>query len=143
MINICEADIGYLFGIGEKTVQRWVTSGLSQNADGSFTLSKTCRWVIAQHKKQLASAATSRVLTQQQLAELFGVSRQTITAWGRAGLPRQKDNLYDLSDICKWLFIYHHEQAKREYRDRLNAINRKLERNTKQLLKFIRTVNYF
>ena len=142
-LRITKSDLAWLFHTSELQIDRWIRDGLKPWPDGKFLLSRVLQWRERQHKKQLASAATSRFLTQKQLADLFGVSRQTITAWGRVGLPRQKNNLYDLSDICKWLFIYHHEQAKREYRDRLNAINRKLERNTKQLLKFIRTVNYF
>jgi len=136
--NIATSDLLYLFGIGEQVFEQWIKQGLPCEPGGRFSLSKVLRWLKERHRTELARALTPDRLSQQQLAALFAVTRQTVTAWGRAGLPRNpKDGNYDLAEVCQWLRSYYAACAERKYQARIKALRRKLTRNVKQLEWFL------
>jgi len=76
-------------------------------------------------------------LSQVQLVELFGVTRQAISNWGRAGMPRGRDGTYSLPDVVRWLRTFYRASAQKEYERRLSAMRRKVTRNAAQLQKFL------
>ena len=123
--NICEADLSYLFGKAEKEIQRWVTDGLPQNSDGSFTLSRAIRW----REKCNADREREKVLlskiAQRDLAEIVGRSRIQIFNWTKkAGLPRNPDGTYDLAKVVRWFCSYFDRIHKARYRKAASQIQK-------------------
>lgn len=136
-LNVNKTDLAWLFHTSESKIDRWVKDGLKPCLDGKFLLSRVIQWRETQHKQQLETAATSRLLSQQQLAKLFGVSRQTVSRWGRSGLPRRANNRYDLQAVCLWLRGYYQSLAATVYKKRIRALQKKIRRNLAQCQRFV------
>jgi phage terminase Nu1 subunit (DNA packaging protein) len=135
--NICETDLAYLFGKSSKIIRAWVRDGMPTNPDGSFNLSAALRWHEQQHEVDCSRSLTADSLTQLDLAELLNVTRQTVTAWSKAGLPRNpKNGSYDFAKVCKWLRTYYAACAERKYQTRIEALRRKVRRNVRQIERF-------
>ena len=67
-----------------------------------------------------------RAKSQDALAERYGVSRQSINVWLRAGAPRRKDGFYNLIDWDAWVAKYKSSESKQE--DTLAAVTLELKR---------------
>ena len=87
-LTVNKSDLAWLFHTSEATVEKWKKSGLQQITEGKFLLSEALSWLKEQHKKEIKNKLMTGTVNQQDLADLLGVSRQTITAWGRAEIPR-------------------------------------------------------
>jgi DNA-binding XRE family transcriptional regulator len=134
--KVCESDIAALFGKGTQTIRAWVRAGMPRTEDGCFGLSAALRWREQQHEAERARALTPDHLTQLQLAGLLNVTRQTVTAWERAGLPRNVSGTYNLKNVCQWLRAYYSACAERKYQTRIEALRRKVRRNVRQIERF-------
>jgi len=105
--TISESDLGYLFGKSEKVIGRWVNEGLPKNTDGSFILSRACRWIMNQHKEAEQRKVQLLKISQKDLITLTGKSRQTIFFWTeKHGLPRRVDGRFDLAAVIQWMPKY-------------------------------------
>ena len=135
--TISEGDVLLLFGVGKKRLEQWKLQGLVVRTDGRFSLSKVCRWREARHKIELAARLKTDGLSQNQVAELLGVSRQTLTAWSRYGQPCAKEG-YSLPVVVRWLRCHYLEVAKKEYTKHLATVRKKLRRNIRQVEKFLK-----
>ena len=135
--NISKGDLLYLFGIGQDVLNRWLKAGLFCEPDGRFSLSKVCRWVKEYYQEKDRQNIKPDSLDQYQLSALLAVTRQTVTAWGRANLPRKKDGSYNLQKVCCWLRLYYRRCAEREYQQRLETIRKRINKNVKQIEKFL------
>jgi len=134
--NVSETALAEIFGVGTETVRAWVAEGLPRNANGTFTICRSCRWINAQYKAELRKIKSCN-LEQQQLADLFGVVRQTVAIWGRNGLPRNKNKTYDLKKVCRFLRGFYQKQGEAKYEKRLMAMRKKVTRNAAQLQRFL------
>jgi len=134
--NVCESDLAALFGKGTPTIRAWVRAGMPRNQDGSFSLPAVLRWRDRQQTKELAKRMVLRFVNQQQLAVLLNVTRGTITAWRRSGLPRNQDGSFSLSAVLCWLRQYYSDIAEKKYQKRLSNIRKKLRRNIAQCERF-------
>jgi len=142
-LTVNKSDLAWLFHTSEATVEKWKKSGLHQKSDGKFLLSDALAWLKEQHRIELQNKLTAATLDQQQLSKLLGVTRQTVTAWSRAGLLKNRDGGYDLKRVCCWLREYYQRIAERNYQGRLKTIRRKIHKNVKQIEKFLDKDNLF
>jgi len=134
--KVCESDLATLFGRGTPVIRAWVRAGMPRNHDGSFSLAAVLRWREKQHTAERLSTLAPDRLSQPQLAALFDVTRQSVTAWGRSGLPRNTDGSYNLKEVCQWLRSYYAACAERKYQTSIGTLKRKLARNVRQLERF-------
>jgi phage terminase Nu1 subunit (DNA packaging protein) len=136
-LTLNKTEVARLFGRSAGAIDYWQKyKGLPRLSNGRYDAASVLLWFQAYTKNQRPKLFTEN-LTQQQLAALFGVSRQAIVNWSRADLPRRSDGLYDLRAVCRWLRSYYQESAKKDYEDRLAAIQKKLSRNVAQLQRFL------
>jgi hypothetical protein len=128
-----------LIGIGEIKFEQWAKGGLPgpNEADGRFTLPEVIRWREKLYAAELSKILKPDRLSQKKLAELLGVTRETIAAWGLSGLPRRDDRHYDFSAVCQWLRSYYIAVADKRYERRLSACRRKICRNIRQIERFL------
>jgi len=139
--NIAKSDLLYLFGIGEQVFQRWVKQGLPCEPDsGRFSLVKVIRWREKCHHTIERQQVKVDGLSQQQLAGLLGVSRQTLSAWGQSGLKKTNGG-YNLKYVCRWMRCYYQGLAAKSYQKRLTNLRKKLCRNVRQLERFFEHEN--
>ena len=134
--NISKADLCYLFGIGEQVFNQWVKQGLPCEPDERFSLSKVCRWVKEYTKIIEQQKIKTDSVCQKDLSALFGITRQALHNWDRAGLPHSKDGTYNLKTVVCWLRGYYCKDAERKYQQRLKLLQKKLCRNVAQLERF-------
>jgi len=134
--KIRRSDLIQLFGISRIVLERWIKAGLPCELDAQFMLTKVLRWRENYFREQARQKVLLSRVTQQDLARLFNVSRQTIVNWGRTGLPRNQDGSYSLQQVVCWLREFYKQIAEREYRSQLAALRKKLCRNVRQLEKF-------
>ena len=112
-----ESDLCFLFGKSQMTIQAWTKSGLPQNDDGSYTLSKIIRWREDFFKEQMSKKISLCKLTQKELIVLTGQTRPTVLKWTKEGLPRNpKDKTYSLSKFVHWIGPYYNRLQKRRWR---------------------------
>ena len=136
-LSVNLTDLAWLFHTSPDRIRQWNHQGLPVNVDGSFTLSAVCRWREDRHRSELARKLTASSLSQKDLVRLLGVSRQSLTAWTKAGLPRRRDGRYDLKAACRWLPSHYRKTYERKYAERLTAIETKLHRNLIQCQRFV------
>jgi phage terminase Nu1 subunit (DNA packaging protein) len=135
--NISELDLLRLFDVGKGRLERWKKQGLPVETNGRFSLLKAMRWREGRHKIELAAKLRTDRLSRKELVMLLGVSWQSLTAWGRAGL-KPGQNGYSLPVVLRWLWRHYQAVAKKEYERRLKAMRKKVTRNAAQLHKFLR-----
>ena len=102
-LTISEGDLLMLFGIGKPRLNAWLKAGLPRRADGRYLLTEVCRWVVKHQRDIEQQKVTLSNVTQQDLISLTGKSRQTIFDWTRAGMPRNPDKSYNLSEVIRWI----------------------------------------
>ena len=102
--NVTELELSRLFGRSQGAIWAWAKyNNLLRNPDGTFNLKNSICWLKAHYRQSATIKITLSALTQCQLAELLGVSRQSVFDWGKKGLPRNGDNSYDLMVVLRWL----------------------------------------
>ena len=130
-------ELGRLFSRSAATIKFWTEKkGLVRQPDGSYNLRSSIFWLEKYYRNSAKPEVKFDSLEQQRLADLLGVTRQTLAAWTRAGLPRRSDRLYNIRDACKWLAQQHPKIAERKYQLRLSNIRKKLRRNLAQCERF-------
>lgn len=137
MTRCSKSDLAALFGVSVLKVERWSSQGMPQGLDGFYTLSEALRWILKGLRTDLGRKLLQGSLTQKELTIILQVSRQTITEWGRAGLPRRVDGTYSLGVVMRWLKCHYLTSAKKEYEQRLVTLQKKICRNVRQLEKFL------
>jgi biotin operon repressor len=75
-------------------------------------------------------------ISQRELIELLGRSRQQIWSWTNKGMPRNPDGSYDLSSVVSWLPGYYHHLSEKEFQNTLEIMKKKIQRNVRQLERF-------
>jgi phage terminase Nu1 subunit (DNA packaging protein) len=136
-MKVTKGDLIWLFHTSEQTVDKWAKSGLRVDLDGKYLLSDAIAWLKNQHRIELRNKLLSSSLSQQELVNLFGVSRQSITEWGRVGLPKNRKGSYNLQQVCRWLVNRYPQLLEKNYQQKLTVLERKLSRNFSQSLRFI------
>ena len=115
--NVTAAELGRLFARSPAAVYAWVKyKNLIRNADGTFNLRNSIRWLENYYRECATIKITLDALTQNQLAELLGKPRQRIHDWVRAGLPGGGDGMYDLSVVLRWLPRYYEKYYREKYK---------------------------
>lgn len=136
------SELARLLGKSQGCIWAWYKNkGLPRQPDGMFCLPVVLRWLIQFYENNHKTRVKFNSLTQEQLADLLGVTRQTLTAWGRARLSKNRNGTYDMKQVCHWLRKYYQNIAERKYKGRLKSLQRKLDRNVRQLLRFIKHEN--
>lgn len=136
-LTVNKTDLAWLLHTSVSNIEKWKKVGLQQKSDGKFLLSDALAWLKERHNIELKNKLTAVSLSQQDLVVLLGVTRQTLTAWGRAGLPKNRNGTYNIKQVCSWLRSHYRQAAQREYHEWLNTVKKKLCRNVRQLEKFI------
>jgi len=96
--------LAQIFGVGEEKVEAWIAEGLPVNADGSLTLCRACRWLMARHKEIERRKVELSRITQRDLVTLTGLSRRAVLDWSQKyGCPRNDDASYNLNEVIRWL----------------------------------------
>jgi phage terminase Nu1 subunit (DNA packaging protein) len=134
--KVSESDIAFLFGRGPSTIRAWVRAGMPKIEDGTFSLPAVIRWREQQHTAELAEKLSPDRLSPKELVVLLGVSRQSLSSWGRAGLKPGRSG-YSLPAVLQWLRHYYNELAGKKYQKRLRSLRKKLQRNIAQIEKFL------
>jgi len=115
--NVTESELSRLFGRSRGAIRAWVKyKNLPRNTDGTFNLKSSIHWLSAHYRQSATVKITLSALTQYQLAELLGVSRQSVFDWGKEGLPRNGDNSYDLMVVLCWLPKFYDKHYKNKYK---------------------------
>lgn len=139
---ITESDLLLLFKIGKNKLERFKKAGLPCESNGKFQLNKVCRWFKEYYQVKENKQIKPSSLDQQQLADLFGIHRHSISTWQRdRNFPRNKDDSYNLQKVCQWLKMYYRNNAEREYQKRLSTLQKKLYRNVRQLERYFSKEN--
>jgi len=135
-------ELGRLFSRPAATIRFWSTKkGLPQRPDGNYDLKSSIFWLEKYYRTSAKPQVKFESLEQQQIAELLGVTRQTIAAWTRAGMPRNSNSTYDLKRVCRWILEHYQDLAAKLYQERLAGLQNKLCRNVRQLEKFFEREN--
>lgn len=114
--NVTMLELSRLFGRSLGAIQAWVKyKNLPSNSDGTFNLKSSICWLEMHYRQSATIKITLTDLTQGQLAELLGVSRQSIFNWGKEGLPRNGDG-YDLKVVLRWLSEFYDKLYKNRYK---------------------------
>lgn len=102
--TVTKSELARLVGRDIGCIDRWTrVGGLPGKENDRFHLRTALSWIERHYKHSLTIHFSLNGLTQQQLAELLGVSRQAIHNWDRLGLPRDDNKLYDLQLVLRWL----------------------------------------
>jgi len=129
---ISKADLLFLFGIGESTLNKWLKAGLPCRSDGRYLLTEVCRWTVKHQRDIERQKVTLSNVTQRDLIALTGRSRQTIFSWTKAGLPCNQDKSYSLAVVMRWLPGYYdrvhqgrHQRIAKRASDLIHEMNLK------------------
>lgn len=115
--NVTMLELSRLFGRSLGAIQAWAKyKNLPCNPDGTFNLRNSICWLEAHYRQSATIKFALTDLTQCQLAELLGVSRQSVFDWGKEGLPRNGDNSYDLMVVLRWLPKFYDKHYKNRYK---------------------------
>lgn len=136
-LTVTLSDLAWLFHTSPARIRQWIGQGLPVNPDGSFTVSAVCDWREERHRSDLARKLTANSLRQKDLVRVLGVSRQAVTAWTRAGLPRDRGGAYSLPAVLGWLRRFYAAAGQRKYERSLETIRGKLRRNLAQCERFL------
>ena len=102
--DVTESELSRLFGRSLGAIRAWVKyKNLLRGADGTFNLRNSICWLENHYRQEATIKISLSALTQGQLCDLIGMSRQTVFNWGKAGLPRNGDGSYDLMVVLRWL----------------------------------------
>ena len=135
-------ELGRLFSRSAGTIRFWTKKkDLPQLPSGCYNLKSSIFWLEKYYRASAQPKVKFESLEQQQIAELLGVTRQTIAAWTRAGLPRNSNSTYDLKRVCRWILEHYQGLAAKLYQERLAGLQNKLCRNVRQLEKFFEREN--
>jgi len=93
--RMTQAQVARAFGVSSGAVVKWSKRGCPRSADKTYILEAVCRWI------QSGSLDLKR-LPQNEMITLMGVTRPTIGAWVKAGLPRNADGTYDAAAALAW-----------------------------------------
>ena len=130
-------ELARLFGRSSGAIEFWTKrKGLPRRDDGKYDLKNSLLW-LEKYLQSKRPVLKTESLDQQQLAAMFGVTRQKIAAWARSGLPRRIDKTYNLQAVCKWLTALHPKIAEGKYQQRLTVIEKKLRLNLAQCQRFL------
>jgi len=135
--EIKASQLARLLGRGSGAIIGWTAKGLRRNSNGNFNVRQAIHWYSSYIEKQKRQVIIPEKLSQEQIADLLDVARQTVASWSRAGLPQNSNKTYDLKRVCGWLRVYYASSAKREYQDRLETMRKKVARNAAQLQRFL------
>jgi hypothetical protein len=136
-MKVTKGDLIWLFHTSQQVIDKWTKAGLKVDVEGKYLLSDAIAYLKNQHRIELQNKLLAASLSQQDLTMLFGISRQSITEWGRSGIPRRTDMSYDLRAVCHWLVNRYPGIYEKKYNRRLVTLDRKLTRNYKQCLRFL------
>ena len=136
-LSVPAGTLARLLGKSRGSLDYWLRKGLPREPDGRFKLALVLRWTERYYYHQRTPQIRFPTLTQEQLATVLGVRRQTIWNWSRAGLPKNQDGSYSLRRFLPWLRGFYQQRAESKYQARLAALERKLGRNLAQLQRFV------
>lgn len=115
----------------------WREKGLPRTAGGLYSVKAVLLWLESHYRQTRTRTVGGTGLTEQDLARLFSVTRQTVFAWRKKGLPRTENGTYSLGQVCKWLRRFYTASAEKKYQKRLSAMRHKVTRNCRQLERFL------
>ena len=118
--DVTEAELTRLFGRSPGNIAAWVRhNDLARNSDGTFNLRNSIFWLEAHYRRVATVKITMVNLTQGQLSELLGVTRQTVFVWEKKkGLPRNSDGSYDLMVVLRWLPKFYDRVYREKYEEK-------------------------
>ena len=135
-------ELGRLFSRSASTIKFWTEKkGLFRQPDGNYNLRSSIFWLEKYYRNSAKPKVKFDSLEQQQVADLLGVTRQTIASWSREGLPQNSNKTYDVKRVCRWILGYYQGLAAKTYQERLTGLQKKLCRNIRQLEKFFEREN--
>lgn len=115
-LSVRPAGLAFLVGRSWGTIQFWTKyKGLPRNGDGTYNLKVALRWIEHHYKDSTAIKISLVSLSQQRLAELLGVSRQTLHDWTEKGLPRNSDGSYDFLVVLRWIPKFYEKLYRNKY----------------------------
>ena len=83
------------------------------------------------------SPGTLDRISQKELIALLGFTRQWVFVLNKAGMPRNSDRSYTLSKVVSWLPGFYYQSSEKKFKNTLGVIRKKLQRNVRQLERFI------
>ena len=117
-------------------------NGLPQTRKGRFHLKTSLRFIENHYRNSAEIKISLASVSQQNLAQLLGVTRQTLHDWAAKGLPRNSDGSYDVSVVLKWLPHYYQQiflKRKAKKLDKLFTLHRAALRQSLNALDSRRT----